>query len=63
MTYYIGLVGGSTANFVLRDRDGHKIAEVDGPVRDKEPQTLTPAPPTGPLPYPAYEVVIINGRS
>jgi len=61
MTYYIGLTGGSTATFVLRNRDGRKLAEAEGPVRDKEPQILTPAPPTGSLPYPSYEVVTING--
>jgi len=60
MTYYTG-PGGSTANFVLRDRNGRKLAEVEGPVRDSQPQTLTPASPTGLLPYPVYEVVTING--
>jgi hypothetical protein len=60
MTYYIG-PGGSTAIFVLRDRNGRKLSEVDGAVRDSQPQTLTPAPPTGLLPYPVYEVVTFNG--
>ena len=61
MTYYTGLVGGSTASFVLSDRNGRKLAGVEGPVRDSQPQTLTAAPPTGPLPYPRYEFVTING--
>ena len=55
MTYYIG-PGGGRANFVLRDRNDRKLAEVEGPVRDIQPQTLTPPPPSGPLPYPVYEV-------
>src|SRR5438552_18880226 len=42
---YIGR-GGSTANFVLRDRHGRKLAEVEGPIRDSQPQTLVPAPGT-----------------
>ncbi len=61
MTYYLGLDSRSRATFVLRDRDGRRLAEVEGLVRDNQPQTLTPAPPTGPLPYPSYEVVTIQG--
>jgi hypothetical protein len=63
MTYYIGLFGGSTANFVLRDHDGRKVAEVEGPVRDSHPLTLVPDPGTGPLPYPNYAVVTIDGTT
>ena len=61
MTYYIGPVSGSTANFVFRDRHGQKVAQFEGAVRDNEPQTLTPTPAAGPFPYPGYEVVTING--
>jgi hypothetical protein len=61
MTYYIGVGGGSTANFVLRDRDAGKVAEVEGWIRDSQPQTLVPDPGTGPLPYPNYAIVTIDG--
>lgn len=61
MTYFVGLIGGTTANFVLRDSEGHKLVEVEGRVRDDQPLTLVPDPGTGPLPYPNYAIVTIDG--
>jgi hypothetical protein len=61
MTYYIGLLGGSTARFVLRDHNGRQLAEVEGRIRDSQPQTLVPDPGTGSLPYPNYAIVTIDG--
>jgi hypothetical protein len=62
MTYYIAFFGGSTATFVLFDRDGRKIAEVEGSI-GSAPLALTPIPPSGPLPYPLYQIATINGIS
>lgn len=61
MTYYTPITGPSTARFLLLGADGRALADVEGPVRDQQPQTLTPAPTSGPLPYPIYEVVTIDG--
>jgi hypothetical protein len=61
LTYYAGLAGGGTATFSLRGPDDRELAEVEGPVRDALPQTLLAAPKRGPIPYPLYEVVVING--
>ncbi len=60
LTYYMG-ASGRIARFVMRHRDGTTIADVEGPQQGLEPRTLVPAPQTGPLPYPLYEIVTIDG--
>jgi hypothetical protein len=63
MTYYISLLGEErrTARFVLRDSAGRRLADVEGKEQGDHPLTLEPAPLTGPLPYPSYEIVKIDG--
>jgi hypothetical protein len=60
MTYYIAISGGSTATFVLTDAADRKIAEVEGGI-PSYPLALTPIPPSGPMPYPLYQIATING--
>lgn len=63
MTYYVSLFGTErrTARFELRDNAGRQLAQVEGKERGTHPFALEPIPPAGPLPYPLYEVVTING--
>jgi hypothetical protein len=57
--YYVSLFGRS-AKFVLRTTDGKTLARGRGVQFGVEPLVLGPRPPTGPLPYPSYEVITVN---
>lgn len=60
MTYYTSPFG-SKARFVLSKRDGGRLSEVGGRIRDDQPQTLGQDSGVGALPYPNYAVVTIDG--
>jgi hypothetical protein len=60
MTYYTSPLG-STARFVLTNRDGRRLSEVEGRIRDGQPLTLGQDSGAGALPYPNYAVVTIDG--
>jgi len=52
---------GDDAKFILKDRKGKKLAEINGKVKNLYPLHLK-NPPQGFDPgYPAYEVVVVNG--
>jgi hypothetical protein len=63
VTYYTGWFGGAIATFDLHDKEGHTIATAEGQLWGNEPKTIVPAPATGPIPYPHYQVVTINGTT
>ena len=60
MDYYGGPVG-RTATFILRDGQGRTVASVVGQLKGNEPLTLKPHGETGPIPYPSYEIITVNG--
>jgi hypothetical protein len=58
---YHGGVAGRTATFILRDGSGRRVARVVGELRGSMPLTLEHYGESGPIPYPAYEVVTVDG--
>jgi hypothetical protein len=60
MDYWGGPIG-STATFILRDGRGRRVARIVGQLQGTEPLSLTPRGPTGPIPYPMYEVITVDG--
>jgi len=60
MDYYGGPVG-RTATFILRDGRGRTVASVVGQLKGSEPLMLKPHGETGPIPYPSYEIISVNG--
>jgi hypothetical protein len=60
LNYYTNPLG-SDAKFILRDRNGKKLAEINGKIKNLYPLQLK-NPPQGFDPgYPSYEVVVVNG--
>jgi hypothetical protein len=60
LNYYTNPLG-SDAKFILRDRNGKKLAEINGKIQNLHPLQLK-NPPQGFDPgYPSYEVVAANG--
>ena len=62
MSYYV-MPWGSTATFVLRDREGKMLTKIDGKVRGLEPLQLKHPPPGFPPGYPSYEVITVKGMT
>jgi len=60
MDYYGGPVG-RTATFTLRDGKGRRVASVVGQLQGREPLSLKPHGDSGPIPYPSYEIITVNG--
>ena len=60
LAYYV-MPWRRTATFKLFDGTGHKRQKVEGALAGREPLTLTPHVYGQPLPYPAYEVITVNG--
>ena len=61
MRYYTGLTE-LTVSFTMRGTDGSLIAERDGRRRDTQPLTIPPTQ-NGPLNYPNYAVVTVDGST
>ena len=60
MDDWLGPVG-RTSTFTLRDTKGRVVATAVGNVQGNEPATFEPHGATGPLLYPIYEIVTVNG--
>ena len=60
LTYWLGPVG-RTATVTLRDRGGRKVKSVVATMQGDEPHALVPVAPTGPFPYPSYEILSAEG--
>jgi len=60
MSYYV-MPWGSTATFILQNKKGQTLKEVDGKDKGLEPLQLEHPPPGFPEGYPAYEIITVNG--
>jgi hypothetical protein len=60
MTYYV-MPGGRTATFKLFNSSGRELRKVSGMQAGLEPLAFTPHVVGQPSPYPAYEVVTVDG--
>jgi hypothetical protein len=61
LNYYTTLPGGSDAKFILRDRKGKKLAEIDGKEKGSYPLYLKSCPDRFDPGCPGYEVIVVNG--
>lgn len=61
LNYYTPTPLGNDAKFILKDRNGKKLAVINGKVRNLYPLELVNPPQGFDLGYPSYEVVDVNG--
>jgi hypothetical protein len=61
LNFYTKLPGSSDAKFILKDREGKKLAEINGKVKNLYPLYLKSCPQRFDPGCPAYEVVAVNG--
>jgi hypothetical protein len=59
MNYYV--VPWRTAQFILRDKNGHILKRENGKMRCRAPFELENPPQGFPAGYPAYEAITVNG--
>jgi hypothetical protein len=60
MSYYV-MPWGRSATFILQNKKGQTLKEVDGKEKGLEPLQLNHPPPGFPEGYPAYEIITVNG--
>ena len=60
MNYYV-MLGGRSAQFILRDKNGHILKKENGKMRCRAPFELENPPQGFPSRYPAYEAISVNG--
>ena len=60
MDYWVGPVG-RTATFTLANAKGRNLASAVGQLQGRTPLTLEPPGTTGPLGYPRYEIITVEG--
>jgi hypothetical protein len=60
MSYYV-MPWGRSATFILQNKKGQTLKEVDGKLKGLEPLQLEHPPPGFPPGSPSYEVITVNG--
>ena len=60
MNYYV-MLWGSSAQFILRDKNGHILKKENGKTRCRVPFELKNPPQGSPAGYPAYEAITVDG--
>jgi hypothetical protein len=60
MNYYV-MLWGSSAQFILRDKNGQTVKKYNGKTRCRAPFELKNPPRGFPSGYPAYEAITVDG--